>query len=238
MKDDLNGILSGEIRVHWQEDRIYEVFYEKPYIRPPSLKLWQESTTASCEIIEQRSDGFKIKGHDLYRVVKWEAKGEFSDLVNAHKATSLSYSIFGPPDKKYTYDLFVVMPFAPGLKPVYDDHIKKVAKSLRLSIARADDFFSQNLIIHEVWSAITQASIIIADCTGKNPNVFYEIGIAHAIGKPVILTTQNQDDVPSDLRHRRYIHYEYTPTGLMTFENALRKTVLEIKTDSRIDTKR
>ena len=49
--------------------------------------------------------------------------------------------------------------------------------------------------------------------------VFYEIGIAHTIGKPMILITQNQEDIPSDLRHIRYIQYAYTKAGLMKLEN-------------------
>lgn len=140
-----------------------------------------------------------------------------------------SSTLFGKPDKKYTYDLFVLMPFAQNLKPIYDDHIKKIAGKLNLTIARADDFFSQNSIMQEVWSAIALASILIADCTGKNPNVFYEIGLAHALEKPVILITQNPDDVPFDLRHRRYILYAYSPPGMKIFENALSKTILTIK---------
>jgi len=228
--DGMNGKLSGEIRVDSHDDKDYEVFYKKPYTRPPSLRIWQKYS-GNCKIIEQRSDGFKINGHDTYCLVWWEAKGEFTDLKKAYKTPSFSYSIFGSPNKKYTYDLFVLMPFALNLKPVYDDHIKKVAKTLNLSIARADDFFSQDSIMYEVWSAIAQASILIADCTGKNPNVFYEIGIAHTIGKPVILITQNQDDVPFDLRHRRYIQYDYTPSGMIKFENTLTTTISEIRKD-------
>ena len=124
-----------------------------------------------------------------------------------------------------------LMPDVSELKPIYNNHIRKVAKTNNLSIARADDFFSQNTIMDEIWSAITQASILVADCTNKNTNVFYEIGIAHAIGKPVILITQNQDDVPFDLRHIRYIQYEYTTSGMAIFENTLTKTILEIKKD-------
>ena len=143
-----------------------------------------------------------------------------------------SYSVFGTPNKKYTYDLFVLMPFTESLKPVYDHLFKKVAKTLNLTIARADDFFSQNSIMqHEIWSAINLASIIIADCTGKNPNVFYEIGIAHTIGKPVILVTQNQDDVPFDLRHIRYIKYQLTKTEIIKFEYTLTTTIVEIIKD-------
>lgn len=227
--DGMNGELLGEIQVDSKTDKIYEVFYRKPYMRPPSLKIRQRA--GSYEFIEQRSDGFKIKGHDIYDRIWWKTKGEFADITKSDKTSSLSFSIFGSPNKKYTYGLFVLMPFTSSLKPVYDDHIKKVAKTQNLSIARADDFFSQNSIMYEVWSAIAQASILIADCTGKNPNVFYEIGIAHTIGKPVILITQNQDDVPFDLRHIRYIHYEYTPSGMIKFENTLTTTISEIMKD-------
>jgi hypothetical protein len=87
------------------------------------------------------------------------------------------------------------MPFTSELGPIYEDHIKKVIVDLRLTVGRADDFFSAGSIVQEVWSAIKAASIIIADCTGRNPNVFYEIGISHTIGKDTILITQSIDDV-------------------------------------------
>ncbi len=136
-----------------------------------------------------------------------------------------SNSFFGLPKVKYIFDLFMLMPFSSELKPIYNDHIKKVAKVLNLSISRADDFFSQKIVMDEIWSAIVYATVIIADCTTKNPNVFYEIGLAHAIGKPVILITQNPDDVPFDLRHIRYINYIYTPPGMDKFEKDLTLTI-------------
>ena len=139
--------------------------------------------------------------------------------------------MFGDPSPKYSYDVFVLMPFASELKPVYDSHIRKTVKALNLSVARADDFFSQSAIMDEIWSAIAYAKILIADCTNKNPNVFYEIGLAHAIGKPVILITQNPDDAPFDIRYRRYIQYAYTPPGMEKFENDLSTTISEILKD-------
>ena len=135
---------------------------------------------------------------------------------------------FGLPEKEQTgepYDLFVLMPFNDDLKPVYEDHIKKVAASLNLSAKRADDFFTADAIMRNIWSAIYASHLVIADCTGRNPNVFYEIGIAHTIGRPVILIAQNKDDVPFDIRHIRYIQYDLTPSGLREFEDRLRKTI-------------
>ncbi|MCP4675932.1 MAG: hypothetical protein GY854_10585 [Deltaproteobacteria bacterium] len=156
-----------------------------------------------------------------------------AELATNHPRESMRVSpIFGRPfGDKYAHDLFVLMPFADELNPIYNDHIRKVANALKLSIARADDFFTQESIIQEIWCAIAQSTILIADCTGRNPNVFYEIGMAHSIGKRVILITQNPGDIPFDLRHRRYIHYTYTPPGMKEFEKTLKETVQATKAD-------
>lgn len=123
---------------------------------------------------------------------------------------------------------FILMPFREDLRPVYDDHIKKVVKEANLECKRADDIFGNTAIIEDVWKNINEARIVIADLTGKNPNVFYEVGIAHTIGKDVILITQNIDDVPFDLRHLRHIQYQYTPRGMELFEQQLKNTLVNL----------
>lgn len=134
--------------------------------------------------------------------------------------------IFGEPIKAKSWpQLFVLMPFSPQLRPVFDDHIKKVAAEMNLVAARADDFFSTGSIIYEIWSAIYHAQVVVADCSGRNPNVFYEIGIAHTLGKKTILIAQTIDDVPFDLRSYRVIVYEYTPRGMQEFEVKLKATL-------------
>lgn len=133
-----------------------------------------------------------------------------------------------PNDVDRKRDLFVLMPFSEALRPVYDDHIKKVCADIGLTVARADDFFSAHSVITDVWSGIFFAGAIIADCTGRNPNVFYEIGLAHVLGKPVVLITQNPDDVPFDIRHIQFIQYTFTPRGMADFERTLREAVRSI----------
>lgn len=136
--------------------------------------------------------------------------------------------IFGFPSrtrKDGWADIFVLMPLATSLKPVYDDHILTVTKHLGIRCERADDFFSSEAVIDEIWSAIYNAKMCIADCTGRNPNVFYELGIAHTLGRPCILIAQSMDDIPFDVRHRRAIVYSFTPRGMEEFERTLAKTV-------------
>ncbi len=118
-------------------------------------------------------------------------------------------------------DVFVVMAFKPALRPIYDDHILKVTKSLNLVAQRGDDFFTAHHIMSDVWEAINAARLVIADCTGRNPNVFYEIGMAHTLGRTVVMITQDKKDVPFDLQSIRFIPYEYTPPGMMEIEEKL-----------------
>ena len=96
------------------------------------------------------------------------------------------------------------MPFAPERTALYEDHIVPPIQSLGLTVARADEYLTARPIMSDVWAGLCGSGVIVADCTGRNPNVFYEIGVAHAIGKPVVLITENASDVPADLRHIRH----------------------------------
>ena len=136
--------------------------------------------------------------------------------------------VFGFPKralKNSWADIFMIMPFRDELNPIYTDHILKVIEELGFTCERGDDFFSSQSIIDEIWAAIYFSKLCIADCTGRNPNVFYEIGMAHTIGRTAILIAQSIDDIPFDIRHRRSIIYEYTPRGMEKFEELLRKTL-------------
>lgn len=122
-------------------------------------------------------------------------------------------------------DVIVVMPFSDNLRPVYEDHIKALIRELDLTVSRADDFFSATSIISDIWNSIYASKIVIADCTGRNPNVFYEIGIAHTLGKPVILLAQSEDDIPFDIQHIRALIYAYTPGGMKDLMGKLKISI-------------
>src|SRR5437870_8522587 len=59
-----------------------------------------------------------------------------------------------------------------------------------------------------LWQYIKDARCVVADLSGKNPNVFYELGLAHAVGKPTLILSQSVEDVPFDLQHMRIIRYD------------------------------
>ncbi len=134
--------------------------------------------------------------------------------------------LFGKPANPGQWaQIFVAMPFKAELYPVYNDHILKVTQALKLSCKRGDDFFTTNHIMNDVWSAIYHAKLCIVDCTGRNPNVFYELGIAHTLGRKTVLITQTMEDIPFDVRSYRVIEYQYTPPGMAKFEETLTKTL-------------
>jgi len=123
--------------------------------------------------------------------------------------------------------VFILIPFKEPFTRIFVDHIKKVVEEFNLICRKADDIFSPHQIIEDIWEQINKARFIIADVTGKNSNVFYEIGIAHTLGKDVFIITQSEQDVPFDLQDLRYILYEYTPPGMINFENKLRHFIEE-----------
>jgi len=147
-------------------------------------------------------------------------------LKNYSENSIICSPIFGAPSKSLVNsDVFVVMPFLKELKPVYDDHIRNTVQSMHLTVSRGDDSFTAQSVMSDIWSAINSCRIVIADCTGRNPNVFYEIGMAHTLGKPVILISQNKDDIPFDIQHIRYLLYDFTPRGMIEFEKKLAVTI-------------
>lgn len=151
-----------------------------------------------------------------------------TQLLDDFRADSIRIRpVFGKPSGTPNSEVFVLMPFRSELLPVYDDHIKSVCERQSLSCMRADDLFGSKTIISEVWELIANSRVLVADCTGRNPNVFYELGIAHTLGKKVILIAQSEDDIPFDIRHLRYIKYEYTPRGMKAFESALSAFISE-----------
>ena len=147
-------------------------------------------------------------------------------LANYTKNSIICSPTFGVPwQPSLKADLFVIMPFQKELKPVYEDHIRPVAQKMNLTIARGDDFFTAKSIMSDIWNAMNACRLVIADCTGRNPNVFYEMGMAHTLGKPVILISQKKKDIPFDIQHLRYLIYKFTPRGMVTFEKNLMATI-------------
>lgn len=102
---------------------------------------------------------------------------------------------------------FVLMPFDKEFDAVYTDLIKPAFEAAGYNVKRADDIVSHQNILKDIVRSIAEADLVIADLTSLNANVFYELGIAHALQKPVVIIAQSIEEVPFDLASYRVILY-------------------------------
>jgi len=104
--------------------------------------------------------------------------------------------------------VFVLMPFDTRFNDIYHFGIKKTCNDLNFYCERVDEQVFEGIILTRIYNQIRTADLIVADMSYMNPNVFYETGYAHALGKDVILLTQNASDIPFDLKHYPHIVYD------------------------------
>lgn len=102
---------------------------------------------------------------------------------------------------------FVIMPFGGWFDDYYETVYKPAIEAAGLEPHRADDLYRPSTIVNDIWAYTQKAKIILADLSGKNPNVFYELGLAHALAKPAVLIAESIEDVPFDLRALRVLEY-------------------------------
>ena len=117
-----------------------------------------------------------------------------------------------------------MMPFDAAFNEVYSS-IREAVDNAGLRCRRADDIWEHAAIIQDVVSLIDRSRIVVCDCTGRKPNVFYEAGIAHTLGRDVILITQSEHDIPFDLRHLRFVRYLNNAEGRASLTTALQSRI-------------
>jgi Flp pilus assembly protein TadD len=110
-------------------------------------------------------------------------------------------------------EIFVIMPFRDDFDDVYHiikDSANQVAmdRAVPIKTLRADEITQPGRISHQVTESIRNADLVIADITGNNPNVMYELGYAHALEKTVVLLTQSVHESPFDVKDFRQVTYE------------------------------
>jgi len=118
---------------------------------------------------------------------------------------------------------FVIMPFSKEFKNIYELGIKLTIKELGMHCSRVDELHFSKSILSQIYNGIEKANFLIADMTGKNSNVFYEVGYAHALRKEVILLNQNSKDISFDFKDMSHIFYD--KDNLPDLMNRLKKRV-------------
>jgi hypothetical protein len=134
------------------------------------------------------------------------------------------------PPNKSALKCFTIMPFGGWYDRYYEEVYKPAIEAAGLKPHRADDLNRPSSIINDIWDLTRGARVLLADLTGRNPNVFYELGLAHAIAKPVVLVADSIESVPFDLRGLRTLIYDrnapdWGPTLSKNIEKSLREVL-------------
>ena len=132
-------------------------------------------------------------------------------------------------DSEGSIRCFIVMPFSHDWSDAVHQTLSSSCKALAVQPMRGDDVFTPTDILVDIWQSINIADFVIADITGRNPNVLYELGIAHTLAKPVLIISQSATDIPIDLSTRRVIIYGQDVNNWQdTLENKVSKAIKEI----------
>ncbi|MEO0369490.1 MAG: hypothetical protein AAF197_12035 [Pseudomonadota bacterium] len=123
-------------------------------------------------------------------------------------------TIFRIPETGLETDLVSVMRPFDGAFDNVQAAIEATCKEIGLQCLDVNQVWDESEIIQDIFSLIYRSRVVICDFSHKNPNVFYEAGIAHTLGKVVVPIVQDRDDVPFDVRHHRYVKYDNSPDGL------------------------
>jgi len=228
-----NQIVAGFNESHWKELGMLTDMYERITRHPRLLRSlsWDDPDYEGnvLQIVKDIIDADPKNQAILYDFVARtcpEAGVVVSCQDDGARRIVFVPSVFKVPSERPDINLVsVMMPFSPSFNPVFET-IKEAARTTAFSCKRADDIWNDSTVIQDVFSLIFQSYIVVCDFSGKNPNVFYEAGIAHTLGKHVIPITQNPDDIPFDLRHHRYAKY---------LNNAEGRTVLQAELEARLN---
>jgi hypothetical protein len=252
---DLDYVHDGTTRAAWVQDTLNELNNkESSDSKTPSREICrviESLVDPDCFLFDDDLEHEKaikdvnkvLKSNGLILKVQTNGQSKISLLngeyistaikeVDSVKRITFTPSIFKIPEKKINENLIsVMMPFSPGYKGTYDA-IKRTTDHLGLECLRADNIWENSTFIQDIFELIYCAKIVIVDFSERNPNVMYETGIAHTLGKIVIPITQSISDIPSDLGHHRAYKYLPNDEGYRQLSNELYKrikTILEEK---------
>lgn len=201
---------------HVKEFAAVQDFYKGKRI--PEDEFFLNTLTREFQIPRERADAFaRTFVENLKYLRAFSGAPAIADVTSPHEATTPST----PPEKvpspaiareprvrEFLDTCFVMMPFGAWFDRYYQEIYVPAIREAGFEPVRADELFSTGSVMEQIWEQIEKAKILLADVSGKNPNVFYELGLAHAARRPVIFTASSVDDVPFDLRHLRVIIYD------------------------------
>lgn len=195
----------GAVKEH--EARVAALLRERDLLKA-QLEVSEKTSLTNQAAIEGMREAIEQLGKRLSEPQRRDAQAQIESVVQAKRAAAASIRV--PRLGDVTVDpqtLFILMPFSQDLEPVFDV-IREAADAAGLRSFRADAISAAGPIIDQIFESIAKSGLIVADLTGRNQNVIYELGLANAMGKDTVLLSQNLQDVPFDIRSQRVLIYE------------------------------
>jgi hypothetical protein len=177
-------------------------------------------------IIKYSPEALKII--EKYLDKKFPSDSNFISVKQSERKITFAPNVFRIPDDIVVEDDLVALmiPFSQEFEVVCDT-IKK-ACSPEYRCQSGNDIWEESVIIQDIFNLIYRSQVVIVDFTGKNPNVMYELGIAHTLGKHVIPITQSLEDIPFDITHHRALKYLKNSEGLAELNKKLSEKIRQI----------
>jgi len=213
LKKVIRGVLNPDDYINWR----YTDFDKAKKLLDKLLKPHKIRLNASNDP-ENFDDEKRLSKENKKEVLKGEGQ-----------VLKITPHVFSIPQKKIDNKLVsVMMPFSKEFQEVYNS-IKLSCEDADMICQRADDIWRNSEIIQDIFDLIFTSSIVVADFSLRNANVFYEIGIAHTLGKQVIPIAQRKEDVPFDLYHHRVLVYDNNGEGRNLLREKLASRITTIK---------
>jgi hypothetical protein len=123
---------------------------------------------------------------------------------------------------------FVAMQFSEPYNEVYRDAVEPLVKEIGFEPLRIDDVYGPGIIVNDIINNLSESSIVLAEISEKNANVYYELGLAHAFGKPTLLMATKGTSLPFDVGSHRCIFYENTIAGRSKLQTSLKHSLMSL----------
>lgn len=181
-------------------------------------KTYRLAVAINGQTLRLSVDGVNVISHVFRRPIDGTGLGIFAWGNKKTVFENLSVEASDP-------RLFVIMPFKEPFDTIYREVIAPVAKDLQFDVIRIDEVHGPGVILEDIQQEISRSHAVIAEVSSHNPNVFYELGFAHALGKPAVLLVRRQEEqsMPFDIRGYRAIFYDDSIGGKRVVERKLRE---------------
>lgn len=195
----------GAVKEH--EARVTALSRERDLLKA-QLAVLERTTLTNQAAIEGMRDAIEQLSKRLSEPQRRDAQAEIEAAVQTKRAAATPIRV--PRLGDVTVDpqtVFVLMPFGADLEPVFHV-VREAADRSGLRSFRADSISAAGPIIDQIFESIARSGLIVADLTGRNQNVMYELGLANAMGKETLLLSQDIEHVPFDVRGQRVLTYK------------------------------